>query len=87
MRTIYVDSENKCHTSNDGTMTAVETDFFDGKCDSFVEGHCYEVRAHGTAIYPWKPYNELDATQREYEKQLLADYESALAEIEAALGV
>ena len=87
MRTIYIDSENKCHTSNDGTMTAVETDFFDGKCDTFVEGYCYEVRENSISIYPWKPYDELDTAQREYERQLLAEYESALAEIEAALGV
>jgi hypothetical protein len=39
------------------------------------------------AIYSWKPYSELDNAQREYEKQLLAEYEAALAEIEAALGV
>lgn len=85
---IYVDSENRFHTSNpDGTLREVETDFFDGKCDSFVEGYCYEEKENSVAIYPWKPYEELDAAQREYERQMLADYESALAEIEAALGV
>ena len=67
MRTIYIDSEFKCHTSDDGTMTAVETDFFDGKCDSFVEGYCYEVRENSTSIYPWKPYGELAAAQVQYE--------------------
>lgn len=87
MRTIYIDSEFKCHTSNDGTMTAVETDFFDGWCDAFVEGYCFRPTENGNYIYPWKPYEELDAAQREYERQMLADYESALAEIEAALGV
>lgn len=30
---------------------------------------------------------ELDAAQREYERQLLTEYESALTEIERALGV
>ena len=38
-------------------------------------------------IAPWKDYNELDAAQREYERQQLAQYESALSEIAAALGV
>ena len=85
MKTIYIDSDFKCHTSNDGTMTAVETDFFDGKCDSFVEGYCYEVREHGTAIYPWKPYSELDDAQREYEKQLLAECEVRLANQETTI--
>jgi hypothetical protein len=31
-------------------------------------------------ISPWKDYAELDAAQREYERQLLAEYEAALAE-------
>lgn len=87
MRTIYIDSERKCHTIDDGTMTAVETDFFDGKCDTYVEGFCYEILEKSTSIYARKPYAELDSAQREYERQMLADYESALAEIEAALGV
>lgn len=87
MRTIYVDSEHKCHISDDGTMDAVETDFFDGKCNAYIEGYCYEVRENGTALYPWRPYSELDAAQRQYERQLLAEYESALSEIESALGV
>lgn len=92
MRTIYLDSEFKCHTTNPyGTFREVETDFFDGKCDTFVEGYCFipdgESRTrsdgevfHGEMIAPWKDYNELDAAQREYERQLLAEYEAALAE-------
>lgn len=89
MRTIYIDSEHKCHLSNDGTMIAVETDFFDGMSDAFVEGYCIELFENGSIhkIYPWKLRSELDAAQREYERQLLVAYESALAEIEDALGV
>lgn len=78
MRTIYIDSEFKCHVADDGTMTAVEADFFDGKCDTFVEGYCYNDSKGYVQTYPWKPYNELDAAQREYEKQLLATYAEAL---------
>jgi hypothetical protein len=89
MRTICIDSEFKCHVSNDGTMTAVETDFFDGKCDAFVEGYRFVpsgkswtrsdgVVFQGEMISPWKDYNELDAAQREYERQLLATYEESL---------
>lgn len=80
MRTIYIDSNYKCHVADDGTMTAVETDFFDGKCDTFVEGYCYDDRKGYLQIYPWKPYNELDAAQREYERELLKEYEAALSE-------
>ena len=86
---VYIDSEFKCHLTDDGIMTAVETDFFDGKCDAFVEGYRFVpsgeiwTRSDGTVftgemIAPWKPYEELDKAQREYEKQLLAEYAEAL---------
>lgn len=79
MRTIYLDSDFKCHITNDGTMTAVETSFFDGKCDTFVEGYCYDTSKGYVQIYPWKPFAELDNAQREYERENLADAENALA--------
>lgn len=90
MKTIYIDSEFKCHIFDDGTMTAVETDFFDGKCDAFVEGYRFVpsgeswtredgVVFHGEMIAPWKPYSELDTAQREHERQQMADMENALA--------
>ena len=96
--TIYIDSDFKCHVSDDGTMTAVETDFFDGKCAAYIEGYRFVpsgaewtrsdgVVFRGEMIAPWKPWGELDAAQREYERQQLAAYEAALSEIEAALGV
>ena len=92
MRTIYIDSDFKCHLADDGTMTAVETDFFDGKCDAFIEGYRFVpsgeswtredgVVFNGEMISPWKDYNELDAAQREYEKELLAEYESLINEL------
>lgn len=96
--TIYIDKEYKCHVTDDGTMTAVESSFFDGKCETFIEG-CRFVpegeswtRSDGAAfqgemISPWKPFNELDEAQRSHERRLLAEYETAFAEIEAALGV
>ena len=90
MRTIYIDSDFKCHTTNDGTMTEIQTDFFDGKCDAFIEGYRFVpsseswtrndgVVFHGEMISPWKPYSQLDAAQREYERQKLADAENSLA--------
>lgn len=84
----YVDKVNHCHTTNpDGIYREVENPFFAGKCTSFVEGFCYDDSMGYAQIYPWKDCSELDNAQREYERQMLADYESALAEIEAALGV
>jgi hypothetical protein len=89
-RLIYIDTEFKCHTSNlDGTFREVQTDFFDGKCTAFIEGYRYVppgerwtrsdgVVFWGEMITPWKPHSELYAAQREYERQLLAEYAEAL---------
>ena len=90
MKTVYVDSDFKCHTTNDGTMLAVETRFFDGKCPAFIEGYRFVpagstwVREDGIAfegemIAPWKDWAELDAAQREYERAEMADMKAALA--------
>lgn len=102
---IYIDSDFKCHVSDDGTMTAIETDAFDGKCNAYIEGYRFIpagqtwTRADGMVftgemIAPWKPWTELDAAQREYEREQYqtvvaqnVEYESALTEIETALGV
>lgn len=78
MRTIYVDHEFKCHIIDDGTRKAVETDFFDGKCDTFVEGYCCDDRGGYVRIYPFRPFEELDDAQRKYERQLIATYEESL---------
>lgn len=78
MKTIYIDSDFKCHVSNDGTMTAIETDFFDGKCDAYIEGYRFVpygeswarsdgVVFHGEMIAPWQDYNILLAYQNQYE--------------------
>lgn len=81
MRTIYVDSDFKCHVADDGTMIAVETVFFDDKADAFIEGYCYDTSKGYVTIYPWKPYSELEAVQRAYERQLLAQYKELIGEL------
>lgn len=84
---VYVDKENKCHTSDDGTRKAVEVGYFDGKCETFIEGYCYEETETGAARYPWKDYDELDAAQREYERQLLNELQEnsiPISELESA---
>ena len=93
---IYIDNDCKCHVANpDGTMRAFEVPFFDGKCQTFIEGYRYVplgerwVKPNGTffrgeMITPWKDYNELEKAQMQYE---LAQYEAALTAIEKALGV
>lgn len=85
---IFVDSDFKCHTTNiSGTMIEVETDFFDGKCATYIEGYCYEIKENSTAIYPWKSYSELDAIQREYERNLLSQYKTENEEYIKALQI
>lgn len=87
---IFIDKDFKCHISDDGTMTAIETDFFDGKCDIFVEGYRFVPfekswtredgeTFEGEMISPWQNFDELDASQREHEREKLEDAENALA--------
>jgi hypothetical protein len=79
MKTIYLDSEFKCHVADDGTMTSIETEFFDDKCDSFIEGYrlipagMSWTRSDGTTfigemVAPWKDYAILEAYQEQYER-------------------
>ena len=76
----------------------METEAFDGKCAAYIEGYRVVpageswtredgVVFRGEMVAPWKDWRELDAAQREYERQLIAEYEQALSEVEAALGV
>ena len=93
MKTIYLDYAFRCHTEKPGDFyREADTDFFDGKCDAFVEGYRLVpegenwTRADGEVfrgemIAPWKDFDELDAAQREYEKQLLSQYEAFFDEL------
>lgn len=89
--TIYIDNDYKCHVTSDSTMTAVETDAFDGMCPEYIEGYRYVPAGQtwtrsdgvvftGEMISPWRDWAELDAAQREYERQQLADMRAALSE-------
>ena len=88
---IYIDENKHCHTTNpEGTFRGFDVPFFRGKCQTFVEGFVYVpkndtyVREDGAVfegekIMPWKDSSELEAAQRKYERELLADAENALA--------
>jgi hypothetical protein len=87
---IYIDKECKCHTTNpDGAFREFDVQSFDGKCQTLIEGCRYVppgeswtrsdgIVFNGEMISYWKPQNELDKAQQEYEKQLLAEYAEAL---------
>lgn len=98
--TIYVDSDYKCHASQADGLTAVETDFFNGKCRQYIEGYRFVPAGQswtredgqvfaGEMITPWRPYEILEELQALYEEeqQTINEYEAALSEIETALGV
>ena len=98
MRTIYIDADFKCHVSDDGTMTAVETDFFDSKCAAYIEGYRYipdgetwtrpdGVTFAGEMIAPWRDWRTLDAAQRDYEREQYAAMAAELADTKAALEI
>ena len=92
MKIIYIDKDFRCHVTNDGTMKAVETKAFDGKCDTFIEGFRFVPAGeswtredgtvfHGEMVSPWRLYSELDAAQRQYERELAEAARILLGEV------
>lgn len=95
---VYIDNEYKCHLSDDGTRRAFDVPFFYGKCPEWIESYRFvpegdtwtredgeEFRGEMTA--PWKDLGNAYAAQAAYVTAQNAQYEAALTEIEAALGV
>ena len=89
---IYIDSEFKCHVTSGEGLTPIETDAFDDKCDAYIEGYRSIpagqtwTRADGMVftgemIAPWKSWAELDAAQREYEREQYTALLSKLSEV------
>lgn len=88
MKTVYIDSEFKCHVTNsDGNYREVQIDFFDGKCQTLIEGYRFIPSGEswmrsdgkvfrGEMIAPWRDYSILAAAQ--------AQYEADMAELQAA---
>ncbi len=96
--TIYIDTDFKCHLAADGSLTPVETDAFDGKAPEYIEGYRFVpagavwTREDGTEfqgemVAPWKPWDELDSAQREYEREQFAALKAQAADMQAALAV
>lgn len=80
---IYLDNDFKCHVENDGTMRPYETDIFDGKCATYIEGYRIVpedeewtrsdgVVFRGLMVTPCKDYSILSAAQQGYEDSLAA---------------
>lgn len=92
MKLIYLDSEFKCHTTNpEGLFREVKEQFFDGKCQTFIEGYRLKpenetwvrgdgkVFSGGKMITPWKAVDQLFAAQAQYELDM-AEAEAAYQE-------
>lgn len=96
--TIYIDSDYKCYVSEAEGRKAIETDAFNGKCAEWIESFRFVPAGEtwvkengemfrGEMIAPWKDLGEAYAAQAAYVTAQNAQYEAALTEIEAALGV
>ena len=91
---VYIDKDFKCHISEGDGFRPVEVIDFDGKCSAFIEGHRYVPSGeswtrHDGVVFSgemrsaWKDYAELEAVQRDYERNLIAQYESMINELYA----
>ena len=99
---IYIDTNDgfKCYPTNTGDLLEYEEPFFNNKCQEFIEsyrckpvGHEWitengeVIQADCKLVAPWKDLSEAYAAQVTYVTAQNAQYEAALTEIEAALGV
>lgn len=87
---IYLDKDFRCSVAETETaMQSIETDFFDGKCDTYIEGFRFVPEGQkwtrddgvvfsGEMVSPWKPFDELERAQIAYEKE---QYEAAIDEL------
>ena len=94
--TIYIDSDFRCHITDTGGLTPVETTAFDGKCHRYIEG-CRFVPAGqswmredgvvfaGEMVSPAEDSRILEAAQEAYE-EAQKENADALAALEV-LGV
>lgn len=96
--TIYIDSDYKCYVSAADGRRAIETTYFDGKCAEWIESYRLVPKGEmwarkdgeafkGEMAAPWKDLGEAYAAQTAYVTAQNTQYEAALSEIEAALGV
>lgn len=95
--TIYIDNDYKCYVSAADGRRAVETDFFNGKCDEWIESFRFVpasetwTREDGeiftNMVAPWKDLSEAYAAQAGYLAQQNRQYEAALTAIENVLEV
>lgn len=90
--TVYIDKDYKCHAASGDGLSAVETDFFDGKAPGYIEGYRFVPEGQswmredgavfsGEMIAPWKNWTELDSIQRAYEREQYKSLLTKLSEV------
>ena len=95
--TIFIDSDFKCHTAAAEGRREFDAEFFDGKCNAFIEGYRYVptgetwTRADGAVfagemLAPWRDYAVLAAAQAAYE-QAQSESAAEIADMQSALNV
>ena len=95
MKTIYLNKDFQCSvTEKTDTVHSIETDFFDGKCNAYIEGYRFVPAGQqwtrkdgvvftGEMVAPFKDSTQLNMVQSLYE-QLSVDItntEVAIAEL------
>ena len=94
--TIYLDADFRCHVTDTGGLSPVETTAFDGKCARYIQGYRFVpagqiwtredgVVFSGEMIAPAEDSRILEAAQAAYE-EAMATNADALAALEV-LGV
>ena len=89
---VYLDADYRCYVTQGENRVAVDADYFNGKCPAYIEGYRFVPEGEtwvredgetfrGEMIAPWKPWEELNATQREFERQQLMDANAQNAEL------
>lgn len=95
---VYIDADCKAHVSPTESRAEYEDSFFDNKCTDLIESYRYVPAGEtwtredgeeftGRMIAPWRDIRQYDGEQQQYLLYQLAQYESALTEIEAVLKV
>ena len=90
---IYLDTDFRCHVESAAGLREVETDFFDGKCKTYIEGYRFipsgetwtdarGVTFHGEMITPAEDYSALAKAQAQHELDEAAHLEELAALIE-----
>lgn len=95
--TVYIDNDFRCHISDTGGLTAVETTAFDDKCSRYIQGYRFipsgstwtrsdGVVFAGEMAAPAEDSRILEAAQDAYEQAVAEEAEKA-ADMKAALEV